>query len=172
VRGYGLRLAFVVQNKAQLRELYGQHGAADIFDNLGAEVVFGTGDLELAQELEKRLGDATVNVTTKNSPRWFAWLNLARQHNAEHPHRRPLLLTQEVLQMPGDQLIILRPGMKPMRAHKIAWWQERLFTERRLQAPDIPYLFVEIAMDDGTTEVVRKNQRAMSGLVQSDIDGC
>ena len=47
VRGYGMRLAFVVQNKAQLRELYGEHGAADIFDNLGAEVVFGTGDLEL-----------------------------------------------------------------------------------------------------------------------------
>ena len=44
--------------------------------------------------------------------------------------------------------------------------------ERRLQVPDIPYLFVEIAMDDGTTEIVRKNQRAMSGLVQSDIDGC
>jgi type IV secretion system protein VirD4 len=172
VRGYGLRLAFVVQNKSQLRELYGQHGAADIFDNLGAEVVFGTGDLELAQELEKRLGDATVTVTTRNRPRWFAWLNLARQHNAEHPHRRPLLLTQEVLQMPNDQLIILRPGMKPMRAHKIAWWRERHFTERRLQTPDIPYLFVEIAMDDGTTEVLRKKQRAMSGLVQSDIDEC
>ena len=59
-----------------------------------------------------------------------------------------------------------------MRAYKIAWWQERLFTERRLQVPDIPYLFVEIAMDDGTTEIVRTNQRAMSGLVQSDIDGC
>ena len=79
VRGYGVRLAFVVQNKAQLRELYGQHGAADIFDNLGAEVVFGTGDLELAQELEKRLGDATVNVVTQNRPRWFSWLKPDKQ---------------------------------------------------------------------------------------------
>jgi hypothetical protein len=56
IRGYGLRLALVVQNKAQLKAIYGNHGAADIFDNLGAEIVYGTTDLELAQELEKAAG--------------------------------------------------------------------------------------------------------------------
>ena len=80
-----MRLAFVVQNKAQLRELYGQHGAADIFDNLGAEVVFGTGDLELAQELEKRLGDATVNVITQNRPRWFSWCSEDTGYGTDGP---------------------------------------------------------------------------------------
>ena len=171
-RGYGMRLAFVVQNKAQLRELYGQHGAADIFDNLGAEVVFGTGDLELAQELEKRLGDATVNVITQNRPRWFSWFNLSRQTDAEHPHRRPLLLAQEVLQMPAGELIILRPGMRPIRARKIQWWGERVIAERQLAPPEIPTLLVDIAMDDGSTEIVRKLPRAMSGLARSDIENC
>ena len=57
-----------------------------------------------AQELEKRLGDATANVVTQNRPRWFAWLKSDKQQEAEHPHRRPLLLTQEVLQMPDDLL--------------------------------------------------------------------
>ena len=169
VRGYGMRLAFVVQNKAQLRELYGQHGAADIFDNLGAEVVFGTGDLELAQELEKRLGDATVNVVTQNRPRWFSWLKPAKQSEAEHPHRRPLLLTQEVLQMPADEEIILRPGMKPVRARKIRWWQEPAFARRYKPAPAIPQLSVHIAMDDGSTEIVRKTARAMSGIAEADL---
>ena len=61
-----------------------------------------------AQELEKRLGDATANVVTQNRPRWFAWLKSDKQQEAEHPHRRPLLLTQEVLQMPADEKIILR----------------------------------------------------------------
>jgi type IV secretion system protein VirD4 len=83
VRGYGMRLAFVLQNKAQLREVYESHGASDILDNLGAEIVFGTGDLELAQELEKRLGDATVNVIIQHRPRWFSWLQPSRQHEAE-----------------------------------------------------------------------------------------
>lgn len=57
-----------------------------------------------AQELEKRLGDATANVVTQNRPRWFAWLKSDKQQEAEHPHRRPLLLTQEVLQMPDYRL--------------------------------------------------------------------
>ena len=172
VRGYGMRLAFVVQNKAQLRELYGQHGAADIFDNLGAEVVFGTGDLELAQELEKRLGDATVNVITQNRPRWFSWFNLSRQTDAEHPHRRPLLLAQEVLQMPAEELIILRPGMRPIRAHKIRWWGEQAIADRQLAPPTIPTLLVEIALDDGSTEILRKVPRAMSGIARPDIESC
>jgi len=172
VRGYGMRLAFVVQNKAQLRELYGQHGAADIFDNLGAEVVFGTGDLELAQELEKRLGDATVNVITQNRPRWFSWFNLSRQTDAEHPHRRPLLLAQEVLQMPAEELIILRPSMRPIRGHKIRWWGEQAIADRQLAPPKIPTLLVEIALDDGSTEIVRKVPRAMSGLARPDIESC
>ena len=66
------------------------------------------GDNTSAGALEKRLGDDTANVVTQNRPRWFAWLKSDKQHEAEHPHRRPLLLTQEVLQIPADEEIILR----------------------------------------------------------------
>jgi type IV secretion system protein VirD4 len=103
IRGYGLRLALVVQNKAQLRAIYGKDGAADIFDNLGAEVVYGTTDLELAQELEKRLGDDTINVTTLNRPRFWSWMKWDKQSAAEHPHRRPLMLAQELGRLPDNE---------------------------------------------------------------------
>ena len=66
------------------------------------------GDNTSAGALEKRLGDDTANVVTQNRPRWFAWLKSDKQHEAEHPHRRPLLLTQEVLQITADEEIILR----------------------------------------------------------------
>ena len=36
-------------------------------------MVYGTGDEKLADQLEKRLGDATVDVDTENRPRWFSW---------------------------------------------------------------------------------------------------
>ncbi len=156
VRGYGMRLAFVIQNKAQLREIYGQHGTADIFDNLGAEVIFGTGDLELAQELEKRLGDDTVNIDTLNHPRFWPSMNWSRQSIAQHPHRRPLLLAQEVIQMPSDEQIILRPGVRPMKSRKIKWWQDRSFTRARQPPPVVPTLDVQILEDDGGTEILRK----------------
>ena len=145
VRGYGLRIALVVQNRAQIMDVYGSYAASDVFDNVGCEMVYGTGDEKLAEQLEKRLGDATVGVVTQNRPRWFAWAQPSRQHEAEHPHRRPLMLRQEILQMPSDEQIILRPGMKPIRAKKVRWYQEPAFLERRRDPPKIPELVVEIS---------------------------
>jgi type IV secretory pathway TraG/TraD family ATPase VirD4 len=138
VRGYGMRLAFVIQNKAQLREIYGQHGTADIVDNLGAEVVLGTGDLELAQELEKRLGDDTLNVTTLNRPRFLSWMKPSRQGTAEHPHRRPLLLAQEVTQMPAEDQIILRPCVRPCGRGRSSGGRIASSRRARLRRPRFP----------------------------------
>ena len=152
VRGYGLRIALVVQNRAQIMDVYGSYAATDVFDNVGVEMVYGTGDERLAEQLEKRLGDATVGVVTQNRPRWFAWAQPARQHEAEHPHRRPLMLRQEILQMPPDEQIILRPGMQPIKAKKIRWYEEPAFTSRRRAPPAIPELVVEILLDDGSID--------------------
>ena len=71
VRGYGIRMLYIIQNKAQMKALYGQNGAADIFDNLGAEIIFGTGDIDLAKEIENRVGDDTVIFDTITKPRFF-----------------------------------------------------------------------------------------------------
>ena len=32
------------------------------------------------------------------------------------------MLRQEIMQMPTDEQIILRPGMRPMKAKKVQWW--------------------------------------------------
>jgi hypothetical protein len=46
------------------------------------------------------------------------------------------------------------------------------FTRCRAPAPEIPRLAVDIAMDDGSTEIVRKSARAMSGIIQADLERC
>lgn len=68
--------------------------------------------------------------------------------------------------MPPDEQIILRPGMKPMKAKKIRWYEELAFTSRRRAPPAIPELVVEILLDDGSTDLApRKPQwrRAIEG---------
>jgi type IV secretion system protein VirD4 len=132
-------------------DTYGSYAASDIFDNVGVEMVYGTGDEKLAKQLEERLGDTTMNVVTRNRPRWFAWANPSRQTEAEHPHRRPLMLASEIMQMRPDEQLILRTGMKPIRAKKIRWWQEPEFLDRQGPTPTIPKLEVLIAMDDGVS---------------------
>jgi type IV secretion system protein VirD4 len=151
-RGYGLRFALVVQNRAQIMDVYGSYAATDVFDNVGCEMIYGTGDERLADQIEKRLGDQTWSVTTLNKPRWMAWMKLDKQTEAQHLHRRPLLLRQKVLQMPADEQLILRPGMRPIRARKIRWYQEPEFVCRRVAPPVVPQLSLEIAMDDGAEQ--------------------
>jgi type IV secretory pathway TraG/TraD family ATPase VirD4 len=41
--------------------------------------------------------------------------------------------------MPPDEQLILRPGMRPIRAKKIRWWQEREFIARCKAPPEIPH---------------------------------
>jgi type IV secretion system protein VirD4 len=145
VRAYGIRLAFVVQNKAQLRAIYGRDGAADLFDNVGAEIVFGTADPELTKELEERLGDATVTITTRNRPRFMSWLNWSKQGESDHPHRRPLMLDQEVRMLDPDEQLIIRPGMLPAKTNRICWYRDPQFLALRRPPPEIPELRIEVA---------------------------
>lgn len=140
VRGYGLRMLLIVQNRPQVMDAYGPHAAASIFDNVGAEMIFGTSDEKLAEQVEKRVGASTRQVQTSTRRRWFPSLNWASQTEGQHPHARPVMLRQEVLQMPMDLQLILRPGMRPIIARKIRWWEEDEFVLRRSPPPHIPRL--------------------------------
>lgn len=144
VRAYGIRMAFVVQNKAQVRAIYGRDAAADVFDNVGAEIVFGTADPELTKELEERLGDATVTITTRNRPRFWAWMNWSKHGESDHPHRRPLMLDQEVAQMSPDEQLIIRPGTLPMKTQRVRWYNDPTFLSMQWPPPPIPQLAIEV----------------------------
>ena len=176
LRSYGVRLAYVVQNKAQIREIYGKDGAADVFDNLGAEIVFGTNDPDLTKELEERLGDDTVMFTTFNKPRFWSWFNLSKQSAGEHPHRRPLMLDQEVARMSPDEQLIIRPGMRPMKTRRICWYQDRRFTDLVLPPPEIPTLDLQVVPDDGTTRSTAAtsltNPRGTATMRATRLAGC
>jgi type IV secretion system protein VirD4 len=160
MRGYGFRIALVVQNRAAIMDTYGSYGASDVFDNMGLEMVFGTNDHVLADQLERRLGDYTVRIVTKNRPRWAAWLSPARQSEAEHPHRRPLMLRQEILALDSSKFIALRPGMAPAILNKIRAWQEPELIAFRLPPPTIPQLTVHIPLDDGASVINQGRQES------------
>jgi type IV secretion system protein VirD4 len=161
-RDYGLRIAYIVQNKAQVNSIYGPNGAADIFGNLGAEIVFGTNDSEVTRDLETRLGDNTVMFTTRNRPRFWSWINLAKQGESDHPHRRPLMLDQEVARMSPDEQLIIRAGMKPMKTNRARWFTDPEFTTRVRPPPEIPKLDISIAFDDGETLIPDRRNPSMT----------
>jgi len=168
-RGYGLRFLYVIQNIAQLRARYGADGAQDILDNVGAEIVFGTNDLQLTKELSERLGDDTIDVVTKNRPRFWASFNWQKQSEAEHPHRRPLMLPQEIAQLQPSEQIVLRAGMPPMKTQRATWFNDPTFTGRARPAPEIPRLNVSVELDDGSTKLGQPRQR-LKTLTAPDVE--
>jgi type IV secretion system protein VirD4 len=135
VAGYGLRLLPVLQSPAQLRAEYGPDLAEEIIANCGVEIAFAPKELKIAQELSERLGAYTYEGRSRSRP-----TGLAKGHRSrtDSDQRRPLMLPQELMQMPPERLIVLRAGLPPVRGRKIVYWRERLFTCRQQPAPAIP----------------------------------
>lgn len=134
VAGYGLRLLPVLQSPAQLRAEYGADVTEEILANCAVEIAFAHKELRLANELSERLGYATVRSPSRSRP-----TGLSRGHRSvsESEQRRALLLPQELIQLPDDQVIVLKAGLPPVRGRKIRYYRERAFV-RRLRPPPCP----------------------------------
>jgi type IV secretion system protein VirD4 len=150
VAGYWLRIALVLQDPPQLDGVYGRDMAKTILDNCGVEVVFGTKNQELTEALSKRVGDNTMTAVTEQRPRFWASFQWGKQSESEHPHRRPLMLPQEIARLSDDQQIVIRRGVGPIRARKIRWFEDAVFSVLRRSAPDVEPITVGLPMDDGT----------------------
>lgn len=133
VAGYGLRLVPVIQSRSQLRAIYGPDVTDEIIANCGLEVVFTPKELKVANELSERLGFFTMNV--KSRSRTIHGL-LANRSISESDQRRALLLAQELMQLPKNELLLLRAGIPPIRGRKIAYYRMPRFT-RRVVAPPV-----------------------------------
>lgn len=155
IAGYGMRMALIVQDKPQLASRYGEDAMQDIFSNVGAECVFGVNDIKTTRELSERIGFNTVDIATETAPRWWGWMKLDKQTTSLHPNKRGLMLPQEIARMPQDEQIILRPGMMPVRCHRIRWFDDPQFTALQLSPPEIPQIEVKVAEDDGKAPVPR-----------------
>jgi type IV secretion system protein VirD4 len=151
VAGYNMRLMLIMQSKAQLRDrdLYGPDKAEAILDNCGLEVVFGTKDLKLTEELSARLGYDTVEGTTRSGPRFWRILRRDKLSLTETDQRRALLLPQEIARLKQTDAILIRPGMFPIRAKRIRYFKDRTFTRLLRPVPVVPPIDIPVRLDQG-----------------------
>jgi len=151
VAGYNMRLMLIMQSKAQLRDrdLYGPDKAEAILDNCGLEVVFGTKDLKLTEELSARLGYDTVEAASRSGPRFWRSFRRDKLHMTNTDQRRALLLPQEIARLRSDEAILIRPGMFPITAKRIQYFRDKLFTRLLRAAPVVAPITVDVRMDQG-----------------------
>ena len=133
VAGYGLRLLPVVQSPSQLRALYGPDVTEDILTNCGLEIVFAPKELKVAQELSERLGYYTYRARSRSRP---IGLGQGRRSLTDSDQKRALMLPQELMQLSGKALIVLKAGLSPTRGRKLVFYRDRRFTARLRPPPE------------------------------------
>lgn len=147
VPGYNVRVVMVFQTPSQLREVYGIENAKTMLKSLGARIVYAPKDYDDAKEISDELGFTTVRVRSHSRPQFGAWsAKHARGTNVTvSEQKRALLLPQEVKELGPNQEIIFCEGLRPIRARKIRYYQDRLFHARLLPPPQDPVPLVSMA---------------------------
>jgi type IV secretion system protein VirD4 len=112
-RGYGMRLFFIFQSLAQVKDCYGDK-ADIILDNIGSMLFFALGNaMGTAEMLSRRIGDTTIRITTPSGgdsdgtstttgqPGQSSNRSSSRGWNVAELGRK-LLFPDEVLRLPND----------------------------------------------------------------------
>lgn len=135
--GYGIKCFMIAQSLNQIEKAYGHNNS--ILDNAHVRVTYGALDERTAKRISDMLGQATEIRAQKNlaGGRLAPWLGHIMVSEQESP--RPLLTPGEVLQLPGDEALVMVGNMAPYRGKKVMYYQDKRFQGRAwLPAPESP----------------------------------
>lgn len=138
--GYNVRVVLVIQTPAQLREVYGPELAETMLKSLGARILFTPKDFADAREISDELGNQTVKVRSVSKPLWDVSNAQGKRGRSvsESEQRRPLMLPQEVKELPADAAIIFYEGLRPFLCRKIRYFVDPQLRRRVLPPPPRP----------------------------------
>ncbi|EHA9434648.1 type IV secretory system conjugative DNA transfer family protein [Salmonella enterica subsp. enterica serovar Rubislaw] len=159
--GYNIRYMIIYQNDEQLEsdDAYGKSGAFTLRKNLAVEVVYPPKDVDsTAERISKTFGKKTVKVKTNS--RTSNGGKISNGTNEQYVGR-DLYMPQEIVELGSQKYVmqkinkgkrtkvavnevIIMEQVKPFVAHKIVYFDEPVFMERRKVAtdnvPDVPIL--------------------------------
>lgn len=133
--GYGIKCVMIAQSLNQIEMAYGPNNS--ILDNSHVRITYGALDERTAKRISDLLGQATEKKLQMNfaGNRLSPWLGHIMESEQESP--RPLLTPGEILQLPGDDALVMIGGLPPYRAKKVMYYQDDRFRKRAwLPTPD------------------------------------
>lgn len=136
VPGYNVRTLMVIQTPSQLDEVYGQNGRKIMLKTLAARIIFPPNDMEDARNVSEELGYTTVKSHSRTIPGVMGGGKRSPSTNVSD-QRRALMLPQEIKEMPSDRQLLFVEHVLPVKCHKIRYFEDPIFTERLLPAPNV-----------------------------------
>jgi type IV secretion system protein VirD4 len=156
-RGFWLHFSFVVQSKHQVEEEYKDNGAASLLENLGAEIVYATDNLQLMEEVSKRAGDKTVDSVSRSMPRFLSFWRVKEQSETLGVIRRPLILPQDVKELPKDEEYMFRASSPAFHLKRTEWFTDPNFKNLKGTWVRPPMIRSVLKRDDGSISLQRKD---------------
>lgn len=136
-RGYMIKLFLIVQDTEQLKAIYEASGMNSFLSNSTYRITFAANNNETADLISKLLGNKTVVSENYSRPKYLD-LNPGARTVSVSKSSRPLLMPQEVINLPRDEEIILIESRAPIKCKKIFYFKDSLFTKRLLPKTAVP----------------------------------
>jgi type IV secretion system protein VirD4 len=141
---YGLRMLTVMQSMAQLKIVYGADEKDNYIENNALVIAFTPKDHRVAKEFSDHLGTRTVNRKSKTRRGIISHVS-----STDSDHARPLMLPQEIMEIPRSKALVFAEYCKPILAERIIWYEDTLFKQRgngrdgvKWKSPVIPEIHV------------------------------
>ncbi len=138
--GYGVDYALIIQNFAQLNDIYGE-AKNDIISNCAYKWFCNLDDLSTAEYLSKYLGKQTIRIenTGKNKSTSTGDKSHSRtegENVSKSETGRDLLTPDEILNLGSNTAILLAPGSHPHYLATVEYWKlPETFSSHREVAP-------------------------------------
>lgn len=104
-----------------------------------------------AKDISERLGTYTFRAKSRSFGMW----GRGGGSVSESDQRRPLLLPQELMQLPEKDMIVLRLGIPPVYGKKIRYYQEKAMVAlTKIPAPQMPNIRPDPAVTSNSLRVI------------------
>lgn len=132
VAGRGISIWLVIQSLSQLSAVYGHDRAKILLSNMDTQLFYRPNDLDTAKYLEERLGSVSAYAHSKT-------LHSGEEKSEGRSERpRPLLTTQEIMQLPDTDVLAWHRNYKPLKLKRMDWREFSLLKDRRsYEAPEL-----------------------------------
>ncbi|AVA23828.1 type IV secretory system conjugative DNA transfer family protein [Rhizobium sp. NXC24] len=140
--GYGFRMVLILQDLAQLDEVYGKATRQTTVSACQVKLFIRMNDMETSEYVSEMLGSTTIEVRTPIIRAGQGFFG-ARDKSVSYQERR-LQTSAELRQMPAKQAIVLVPNAPGFMVRKVTYYQDapykttyQEFRGRRLKVPPL-----------------------------------
>jgi len=138
LRAYRGHLAVVTQTIPALDEIYGENTRRALQGNAGVKLYLTPSDEKTIEELSKAVGKTTKTVITRS--RSTGKNPFEGRSQSTRTEEASLLPEDEARRLPLDEIIMVVDAQMPVRAKRIQYFDDRLFSAiHAAQAGELPF---------------------------------